>query len=142
MRVQDKKKSVVLEENEPKIYSFKRKRLSTTGIGEKGQWDVICCMYKILYISLQEIIVNDMTVTNISEFRANVKRYVDEVINNSSSLVINRGNTAAVLISLDEYNSIKETERIISTPGLSGSLDEGLDEFKERKTISVDIDEL
>ncbi len=51
-------------------------------------------------------------------------------------------NTAAVLISLDEYNSIKETERIISTPGLSGSLDEGLDEFKERKTISVDIDEL
>ncbi len=91
---------------------------------------------------MQEIIVNDMTVTTISEFRANVKRYVDEVINNSGSLVINRGNTAAVLISLDEYNSIKETERILSTPGLSGSLDEGLDEFKERKTISVDIDEL
>ncbi len=86
--------------------------------------------------------MNDMTVTTISEFRANVKRYVDEVINNSGSLVINRGNTAAVLISLDEYNSIKETERILSTPGLSGSLDEGLDEFKERKTISVDIDEL
>ncbi len=86
--------------------------------------------------------MNDMTVTTISEFRANVKRYVDEVINNSGSLVINRGNTAAVLISLDEYNSIKETERIISTQRLSGSLDEGLDEFKERKTISVDIDEL
>lgn len=83
-----------------------------------------------------------MTVTTISEFRANVKRYVDEVINNSGSLIINRGNTAAVLISLDEYNSIKETERIISTQRLSGSLDEGLDEFKERKTISVDIDEL
>ncbi len=91
---------------------------------------------------MQEIIVNDMTVTTISEFRANVKRYVDEVINNSGSLVINRGNTAAVLISLDEYNSIKEMERIISTPRLSGSLDEGLDELKERKTISVDIDEL
>ncbi len=86
--------------------------------------------------------MNDMTVTTISEFRANVKRYVDEVINNSGSLIINRGNTAAVLISLDEYNSIKETERIISTQRLSGSLDEGLDEFKERKTISVDIDEL
>ncbi len=86
--------------------------------------------------------MNDMTVTTISEFRANVKRYVDEVINNSGSLVINRGNTAAVLISLDEYNSIKETERIISTQRLSGSLDEGLDEFKECKTISVDIDEL
>ncbi len=32
-----------------------------------------------------------MTVATISEFRANVKRYVDEVINNSGSLVINRG---------------------------------------------------
>lgn len=49
---------------------------------------------------------------------------------------------AAVLISLDEYNSIKETERIISTPRLSGSLDEGLDELKKGKTVSVDIDEL
>ena len=83
-----------------------------------------------------------MTVATISEFRANVKRYIDEVINNSSSLIINRGNTAAVLISLDEYNSIKETERIISIPKLSGSLDEGLDELKGGKTVSVDIDEL
>lgn len=83
-----------------------------------------------------------MTVATISEFRANVKRYVDEVINNSGSLIINRGKTAAVLISLDEYNSIKETERIISTPRLSGNLDKGLDELKEGKTVSVDIDEL
>mgnify|MGYP004542576351 CR=1 FL=1 len=52
-----------------------------------------------------------MTVATISEFRANLKRYVDDVINNSGSLLINRGNTAAVLISLDEYNSIKETEK-------------------------------
>ena len=99
-------------------------------------------MYKILYITLRKTIIKDMTVATISEFRANVKRYVDEVINNSGSLVINRGNTAAVLISLDEYNSIKETERIISTPKLSGNLDEGLGELKEGKTVSVDIDEL
>ena len=99
-------------------------------------------MYKILYIPLRKTIIKDMTVATISEFRANVKRYVDEVINNSGSLIINRGYTAAVLISLDEYNSIKETERVISTPKLSGSLDEGLGELKEGKTVSVDIDEL
>lgn len=83
-----------------------------------------------------------MTVATISEFRANVKRYIDDVINNSGSLIINRGNTAAVLISLDEYNSIKETERIISTPSFSGNLNEGLGELKEGKTVSVDIEEL
>ncbi len=83
-----------------------------------------------------------MTVATISDFRANVKRYVDEVINNSSSLIINRGNTAAVLISLEEYNSIKETERIISAPMLAGGLNEGLAELKSGKTVPVDIDEL
>lgn len=83
-----------------------------------------------------------MTVTTISDFRANVKHYVDEVINNSGSLVINRGNNAAVLISLEEYNSIKETERIISIPRLAGKLDEGLSELNAGRTVSVDIDEL
>ena len=54
-----------------------------------------------------------MTVTNITDFRANAKQYIDNVINDNSALVINRGKTAAVLISLDEYNSIKETERLM-----------------------------
>ena len=43
-----------------------------------------------------------MTVTTISEFRSNAKRYIDNIINDNSALIINRGNTAAVLISLEE----------------------------------------
>lgn len=68
-----------------------------------------------------------MTIATISEFRANVKRYVDDVINNSGSLLINRGSTAAVLISLDEYNSIKETGKVLSSEKLSGRLESGID---------------
>ena len=83
-----------------------------------------------------------MTVATISEFRANVRRYVDEVINNSGSLLINRGNTAAVLISLDEYNSIKETEKVLSSEKLSGRLDAGIEELNSGKAVAVDIDEL
>ncbi len=83
-----------------------------------------------------------MNVATISDFRANVKHYVDEVINNSGSLLINRGNTAAVLISLEEYNSIKETERVLSSEKLSGHLEEGLDELNSGKAVAVDIDEL
>ena len=41
-----------------------------------------------------------MTVTTISEFRSNAKHYVDNIINDNGTLIINRGNTAAVLISL------------------------------------------
>ena len=53
-----------------------------------------------------------MTVTTISEFRSNAKRYIDNIINDNSALIINRGNTAAVLISLEEYNSIKATQSV------------------------------
>ena len=45
-----------------------------------------------------------MRVTTISDFSANIRSYVDDVIKNSGSVEINRGNTAAVFISLDEYN--------------------------------------
>lgn len=83
-----------------------------------------------------------MTVATISEFRANVKRYVDDVINNSGSLLINRGNTAAVLISLDEYNSIKETEKVLFSGTLSGRLESGIEELNSGKAVTVDIDEL
>ncbi len=83
-----------------------------------------------------------MTVATISDFRANVKRYVDDVINNSGSLLISRGNTAAVLISLDEYNSIKETEKVLSSERLSGRLETGIEELNSGKAVAVDIDEL
>lgn len=83
-----------------------------------------------------------MRVTTISDFRANVRSYVDDVIKNSGSVLINRGNTAAVLISLDEYNSIKSTERIIDSEKLSNQVEEGLDELKAKKGIEVDINEL
>ena len=83
-----------------------------------------------------------MTVATISEFRANQKRYVDDVINNSGSLLINRGSTAAVLISLDEYNSIKETGKVLSSEKLSGRLESGIEELNSGKAVAVDVDEL
>lgn len=83
-----------------------------------------------------------MRVTTIFDFSANTRSYVDDVIKNSGSVEINRGNTAAVLISLDEYNSIKRTERIMDSERLSSRVGEGLDELKANKGIEVDFNEL
>lgn len=52
-------------------------------------------------------------VTNISDFRANAKQYIDGVINDANAVVINRGNSAAVLISLDEF--ISKADQFICT---------------------------
>lgn len=83
-----------------------------------------------------------MLSTTISAFRANIKHYVDSVIDNSGAVIINRGQNAVVLISLEEYNSIKDTERIMSSRALSAELDAGIEELKSGKAITVDLDEL
>lgn len=83
-----------------------------------------------------------MTVTNISDFRANAKQYIDAVINEDNAVIINRGNSAAVLISLDEYNSIKATQRVISLPNVKSVIDSGISNLQIGNTIEVNIDEL
>lgn len=83
-----------------------------------------------------------MTTTTISEFRANAKKYIDNVISDNGTLIINRGNTAAVLISLEEYNSIKTTERVLASQVVIDNLTNGIEQCKNGQSIEVDIDSL
>lgn len=83
-----------------------------------------------------------MITTTITDFRANVKQYVDTIINDNGTLLINRGNTAAVLISLEEYNSIKATERILISPTVSDSITVGVEQLNRGECVEVDIDML
>lgn len=71
-----------------------------------------------------------------------MKRYLDAVIFDSDSVVINRGNTGAVLISLDEYNSIKGTESILTSERLGRSIRAGMEEIGRGEVEEVDIDSL
>ena len=56
-------------------------------------------------------------------------------------MVINRGKTAAVLISLDEYNSIKETERLMYSREYD-AVKEGVEQYYTNDLVTVDIDDL
>ena len=92
-----------------------------------------------VHIFVGQIKLN-MTVTTISEFRSNAKRYVDSIINDNGTLIINRGNTAAVLISLDEYNSIKATQSILASHTISHEVTIGIEQWKSGECIEVDLD--
>ena len=83
-----------------------------------------------------------MIATNISDFRSKIKQYVDQVLSDGNPILINRGNTAAVPISLDEYNSIRETEALIHTANLPEEIEAGLASLRTGETISVNIDDL
>ena len=55
-----------------------------------------------------------MEIVNYTDFRANLKHWFDKVINDVSDVVIKRKNGKdLVLISLDEYNSLKETTYLL-----------------------------
>ena len=48
-----------------------------------------------------------MRTANFTDFRANLKGYMDAVIDDCDTVIINRGNdTGVVLISLEEINSV------------------------------------
>ena len=71
-----------------------------------------------------------------------MKRYLDAVIFDSDSVIINRGNTSAVLISLEEYNSIKGTESILASERMGRAIQTGMEEIANGEVEEVDIDSL
>lgn len=84
-----------------------------------------------------------MKTANYTEFRTNLKSYIDSVVNDCDTIIINRGNsTGVVLISLDEYNSLKETEYIMSSAKVMEEIRQGERDLAEGKGIEVDLDNL
>ena len=77
-----------------------------------------------------------MKTVNFTELRKNLRSYLDGVINNTDTVVISRENgTAAVIISMDEYNAIKETEYIMQSPATMEAIRRAADELDRGETV-------
>ncbi len=77
-----------------------------------------------------------MIAANFTEFRTRLKKYLDDVEQNNETLIIKRGTgKGAVLISLDEYNSIMETMHLLSSKANADRLFESIRQIKEGKVI-------
>ena len=108
---------------------------------ESGFTNIFAVFKEILYLCRTKLCTS-MQTTSVSDFRANIKRYLDAVIQNADSVVINRGNTGAILISLDEYNSIRSTEAILASEKTLAALNQGLKDFEKGDFVEVDINSL
>ena len=83
-----------------------------------------------------------MLTATISDFRKDIKRYLDRVTENFETLIINRGkNSGVVIISLDEYNSWKETLYLLSSPANAEHLRHSIQEAQEKHWFEKDISE-
>lgn len=83
-----------------------------------------------------------MTSTTVTGFRANIKHYMDLVIRDSQEVIISRGDEAAVLIPMDQYNSMKETEYLMSSKEMEKAILKGMDDVKNGNCVEVNINEL
>ena len=98
---------------------------------------IYICKYVNKYISLHHNKGGFMRTANYTDLRANLKSYIDAVIDDYDTVVINRGNgKGVVMISLDEYNSLKETEYIMSSPETMEAIHKGEEDIKNGNSIS------
>ena len=76
-----------------------------------------------------------MRVINFSEARNNLKRVIDQVVNDVDYAVISRRDAAdAVVMSLDTFNSLMETVHLLKTPANAAHLARSIEQLRKGKT--------
>ena len=73
-----------------------------------------------------------MLTTTISDFRNDIKKYLNKVTENFETLIINRGkDNGVVIISLDEYNSLYATQHELSSKINETRLDSAIEKLRK-----------
>lgn len=83
-----------------------------------------------------------MLTTTLSDFRKDIKNYLDKVTQSFETLIINRGkDTGVVIISLEEYNSLKSTQHELSSRINQQRLDASIEALKSGNKIIKKLDD-
>jgi antitoxin YefM len=81
-----------------------------------------------------------MLTTTISDFRKDIKRYLDRVTENFETLIINRGKDSGVVImSLEEYNSLSATQYELSSKTNEKRLDSAIEKLKSGNSFQKEL---
>ncbi len=75
-----------------------------------------------------------MDAVSYSDLRQNLKSFMDKVYNDHDPLIITRKNNEnLVLISIDEYNSLMETNYLLSNEANTKHLKESIEQYESGK---------
>ena len=81
-----------------------------------------------------------LTITTISDFRKDIKKYLDRVTENFETLIINRGkDNGVVIMSLDEYNSLTATYHELSSKANEKRLDSAIEKLEKGSSFRKDL---
>jgi antitoxin YefM len=81
-----------------------------------------------------------MQITTVSDFRKDIKSYLDSVVKNFETLIINRGKDSGIVVmSLQEYNSLMATNHELSSRKNELRLDSAIEKLKNGATLNKDL---
>ncbi|MEX2426612.1 MAG: type II toxin-antitoxin system Phd/YefM family antitoxin [Bacteroidales bacterium] len=82
-----------------------------------------------------------MITTTITNFRKDIKHYLDSVTKNFETLIIHRGkDSGVVIISLDEYNSLTATQHELSSKINEKRLDSAIEKLRSGNSFEKKLD--
>jgi len=81
-----------------------------------------------------------MQITTVSDFRKDMKTYLDRVVKNFETLLINRGKDSGIVVmSLQEYNSLMATNHELSSRKNELRLDSAVSKLKDGNSFNKDL---
>ena len=84
-----------------------------------------------------------MQVTTVSDFRENIKQFMDATWDDSDYIVVARPKGKnVVVVSEEEFNSWKETIYLLSSPANAARLEAAEKSIQKGKLIYKNLDEL
>lgn len=88
-------------------------------------------MYIYLYNKIYK-----MLIASVSDFRKDIKTYLDMVAKNFETLIINRGKDSGIVVmSLNEYNSLMATNHELSMRKNELRLDSAIEKLKSKNSF-------
>ncbi len=82
----------------------------------------------------------NMLVASISDFRKDIKKYLDKVAKDFDTLVINRGKESGIVVmSLEEYNSLMATSHELSSRKNEQRLDAAIEKLKKGDSFTKEL---
>jgi len=83
-----------------------------------------------------------MKAVTISTLRKEMKEYFDYVSKSMGEIIVprNKENEAIVIISIQEYNSLLETEHLLSTNNNRNRIQESINQMAQEKTVLFKLD--
>lgn len=81
-----------------------------------------------------------MIIASVSDFRKDIKSYLDKVAKNFETLIINRGKDSGIVVmSLNEYNSLIATNYELSSRVNEMRLDSAIEKLKNGNSFEKQI---